>query len=191
MAISDRNSESSGTSHTKYQAQHEHDELNHADEQPKRNRQIPVSAAERERLRANAKLANPLARFNHAELEDMGEKYATKYQMGDKEDIRAFQKGAVLAQDPMKYKSVQGLRPDELVVLEKEFTNKWSQPKLMYIVIILCSTCAAVQGMGMYMEVEPDVPPANVEQMRRSSTAANCSIGPSSASTARIHDRRG
>ena len=163
MAISDRNSGSSGASHTKFQAQHEHDELNHADEQPKRTRQMTMSAAERERLRANAKLANPLARFSHAELEDMGEKYAMKHQMGDREDIRAFQKGAVLAQDPMKYKSVQGLRPDELVILEKEFTNKWSQPKLMYIVIILCSTCAAVQGMGMSIRVKSDVPPTHIE----------------------------
>lgn len=191
MAISDRNSESSGASHTKYQAQHEHDELNRADEQPKRNRQISISAAERERLRANAKLANPLARFSHAELEDMGEKYAMKHQMGDREDIRAFQKGAILAQDPMKYKSVQGLRPDELVVLEKEFTHKWSQPKLMYIVIVLCSTCAAVQGMGMYTEIEPDVSPTHVQQMRRLSMAVNCFIGPNSVSTATIRDQRG
>ena len=191
MAISNRNSESSGASHTKFQAQHDHDELKHADEQPKRTRQISMSDAERERLRANAKLANPLARFSHAELEDMGEKYAIKHQMGDREDIRAFQKGAVLAQDPIKYKSVQGLTPEELVVLEKEFTHKWSQPKLMYIVIILCSTCAAVQGMGMFIQIEPDVTPTNVDQMRPLSTAANCSIGPSSASTARIHAQRG
>ena len=72
-----------------------------------------------------------------------------KYQIGDKEDIRAFQKGAVLAQDPTKYTSVEGLTAEELAILEKEFTNRWSQPKLMYIVIILCSMCAAVQGMGV------------------------------------------
>ena len=107
-----------------------------------------MSPAERERLRANAKLANPLARISHAQLEDMGEKYAMKYQIGDKDDIRAFKKGAVLAQDPTKYNSVEGLTAEELAILEKEFTNRWSQPKLMYIVIILCSTCAAVQGMG-------------------------------------------
>ena len=147
MAVSDRNSESSGNSHTKFQTQIEHDELNHADEHPKRTRQISMSAAERERLATNAKLANPLARISHAQLEDMGEKYAMKHQMGEQEDIRAFQKGAVLAQDPSKYHTVEGLTEQERAVLEKEFTHKWSQPKLMYIVIVLCSTCAAVQGM--------------------------------------------
>ena len=42
---------------------------------------------------------------------------------------------------------MEGLREEELEVLRKEFTNRWSQPKLLYLVIILCSTCAAVQGM--------------------------------------------
>ena len=150
--MGNRNSDSSsGASHTKFQAQHEHDELNHADEHPKRTRQVSMSNAERERLRANAKLANPLARISHAQLEDMGEKYAMEHQIGNQEDIRAFQKGAALAQDPTKYKSVEGLTPEELAVLEKEFTHKWSQPKLMYIVIVLCSLCAAVQGMGSYL----------------------------------------
>lgn len=145
MSISHRNSDSSGMSNTKFEVQYEHDERNHTGDHP--TRQVSISAAERERLRANAKLANPLARISHAQLEDMGEKYAMKYQIGAKEDIRAFQKGAVLAQDPMKFESVQDLTSEELAILRKEFTHRWSQPKLMYIVIILCSTCAAVQGM--------------------------------------------
>jgi hypothetical protein len=53
-----------------------------------------------------------------------------------------------LAQDPEAYDKVEGLTDEELEVLRREFTNKWSQPKLMYLVIILCSACAAVQGMG-------------------------------------------
>lgn len=146
MATPHRNSDSSGISHTKSQVQYGHNERNHTRGHPVR--QVSISAAERDRLRANAKLANPLARISHAQLEDMGEKYAIKYQIGDKEDIRAFRKGAVLAQDPTKYSSVDGLTPEELAILQKEFTNRWSQPKLMYIVIILCSFCAAVQGMG-------------------------------------------
>lgn len=98
--------------------------------------------------RLSAKLANPLAGKTHAELEDMGARYAKQHQLGDEEDIRAFQKGACLAQDPQKFRDVAGLTPQEMDVLEKEFTNRWSQPRLLYLVIVLCSTCAAVQGMG-------------------------------------------
>lgn len=93
-------------------------------------------------------MANPLAGISHAKLEEMGASYARKHHIGDEEDIRAFQKGAVLAQDARRFAQVQGLTGMEMDVLQKEFDNRWSQPKLMYIVIILCSTCAAVQGMG-------------------------------------------
>lgn len=113
------------------------------------NRRAPVTAAERRRRNDVAKLANPLAGISHDELEQMGDSYARKHQMGDEEDIRAFQKGACLAQDPHKFDIVTGLTGQEMEVLRKEITNRWSQPKLLYVVIILCSTCAAVQGMGM------------------------------------------
>lgn len=77
-----------------------------------------------------------------------GGRYARHHQIGDEEDIRAFELGAVLAQAPEKYESVEGLTEKELEVLRKEFTNRWSQPRLMYLVIMLCSLSAAVQGMG-------------------------------------------
>lgn len=113
------------------------------------NQRTSITDAERRRRNDVAKLANPLAGFSHDDLEQMGESYARKHQMGDDEDIRAFKKGACLAQDPQKYESVIGLTVQEMEVLRKEIANRWSQPKLLYVVIILCSTCAAVQGMGM------------------------------------------
>ena len=124
----------------------EHDERNHT--------AVPggeegvQNVAERARRNVNAVLANPLAGKSHAQLEAMGAEYARKHQMGDEEDIRAFQKGACLAQDPTKHDSVAGLTEPEREVLRKEFINRWYQPRLLYLVIILCSTCAAVQGMG-------------------------------------------
>jgi hypothetical protein len=105
-----------------------------------------MAASAKQRL--SAKLANPLAGKSHAELEEMGARYAKQHQLGEEEDIRAFQKGACLAQDPQKYGQVAGLTGPELDVLEKEFSHRWSQPRLLYLVIVLCSTCAAVQGMG-------------------------------------------
>lgn len=129
-----------------HQQGHEHDERNHSI--TPLDRQASMTPAERGRRNVNARLANPLAGITHATLEDMGARYARKHQIGGEEDIRAFRMGACLAQDPSKYSTVAGLTSDELKVLQKEFTNRWSQPMLLYVVIVLCSTCAAVQGMG-------------------------------------------
>lgn len=99
---------------------------------------------------ANAKLANPLLGLSVAELRSAGRAYALSRGIADPEDVRAFELGAVLAQRPEKWERVggsEGANEEELRVLEKEYANKWSQPPLMYLVIVLCSTCAAVQGM--------------------------------------------
>jgi hypothetical protein len=103
-----------------------------------------------DKLRANinSKIANPLAGFSHTELAVKGEEYVRNYHIGNDEDIRAFRLGAILAQDPNRHTEVDGLTAEESEVLKKEITSKWSQPRLLYLVIVLCSTCAAVQGMG-------------------------------------------
>ncbi|KAL2002592.1 hypothetical protein VTN02DRAFT_6446 [Thermoascus thermophilus] len=105
------------------------------------------TAAERARRYLNAKLANPLAGYSHEQLRSLGLNFGVRHRMGDEEDIRAFEMGAVLAQDPEKYDQVQGLTPEEREILHKEFTSRWSQPRLMYVVIVVCSISAAVQGM--------------------------------------------
>jgi hypothetical protein len=104
--------------------------------------------ADQLRANINAKIANPLAGFSHDQLAQKGEEYVRANNIGDKEDIRAFRLGAILAQDPNRHAEVDGLTPEESAVLSKEIEKKWSQPRLLYLVIILCSTCAAVQGMG-------------------------------------------
>lgn len=114
------------------------------------SRRESLTAAERARRNLNAKLANPLAGLSHATLRNRGGRYAQKYQIGDDDDIRAFELGAVLAQDPERFEKVEGLTKEELDVLRGEFTNRWSQPKEMYLVIVLCSISAAVQGMGKF-----------------------------------------
>lgn len=109
-----------------------------------------LSAAERARRNLNAKLANPLAPYSQDELMKMGFRFAISNQMGTEEDIRAFEMGAVLAQAPSQYERVRGLNRAELAALRREYTNRWSQPITMYLVIIICSISAAVQGMGKY-----------------------------------------
>lgn len=105
---------------------------------------------DKDQLRANinAKIANPLAGFSHAELSAKGEEYVRKFQLGDDEDIRAFRLGAILAQDPNRHAEIDGITAEESETLTREISHKWSQPRLLYLVIALCSTCAAVQGMG-------------------------------------------
>ncbi|EAW11993.1 sugar porter family MFS transporter [Aspergillus clavatus NRRL 1] len=105
------------------------------------------TAAERQRRKLNAILANPLAGYTPEELRRQGIDFALKHHMGDEEDIRAFELGAVLAQAPAKFATVSGLTPEEREILHREFTHRWSQPWTMYLVIALCSLSAAVQGM--------------------------------------------
>lgn len=109
------------------------------------------TAAERARRNLNAKLSNPLAGFSHAELRKQGRNFAIAHEIGDDEDVRAFELGAVLAQSPERYENVVGLTNLEKEVLRREFANRWSQPWTMYAVIALCSLSAAVQGMGRSM----------------------------------------
>ncbi|KAL8671853.1 MAG: hypothetical protein Q9168_003669 [Polycauliona sp. 1 TL-2023] len=151
-----------------FQHQSEYDDVNHS-LPPAALRAGTLTAAERGRRNVNAKLANPLAGISHAMLEHMGAQYARKHQVGDQEDIRAFAKGAVLAQDPSKYHSVAGLSEGEHMVLRTEDLNRWHQPPLLYIVIIVCSTCAAVQGMGTsFVATVTDSGLTCVNQMKRS-----------------------
>ncbi|KAJ5894907.1 Major facilitator superfamily domain general substrate transporter [Penicillium taxi] len=109
------------------------------------------SSAERARRNLNAKLANPLAGFSHAELRKQGRSFAIANEIGDESDIRAFELGAVLAQSPERYPNVADLTGQEKEILRREFTHRWSQPWKMYAVIVLCSLSAATQGMAPYL----------------------------------------
>lgn len=64
-------------------------------------------------------------------------------------DMNMWGQGAVLAQNPKAYKDVPGITPEEALVVEREFTHKWSHPKELYHLVIMCSLAAVVQGMGM------------------------------------------
>ncbi|KAF2256823.1 hypothetical protein BU26DRAFT_527085 [Trematosphaeria pertusa] len=110
---------------------------------------VAQSAAERARRNINAKLANPLQGYSYNELQKMGRAYAYEHALAEKDDVRALEIGACLARDPTNLKHVKefGVTDEEHAILEKEISHRWSQPWILYLVIILCSTCAAVQGM--------------------------------------------
>ena len=110
---------------------------------------VAASAAERARRNINAKLANPLSGYSYHELRRMGRAYAYEHAIAEKEDVRAFEIGACLAKNPEDVTKARelGCTEEEIAVLEKEISSRWSQPWTLYLVIMLCSTCAAVQGM--------------------------------------------
>ena len=104
--------------------------------------------AEKLRNNLNAKLANPLTGFSPQELAAKGEAYCRDNSIGDDEDIRAFRLGATIAQNFELYDDCEGLTTEEKQSLREEIEHKWSQPWKLYLIVVLCSTCAAVQGMG-------------------------------------------
>ncbi|KAI0181331.1 hypothetical protein GGR52DRAFT_567562 [Hypoxylon sp. FL1284] len=106
-----------------------------------------LDEGERQRLQASAKLENPLGDFTAEQLGQKGEEFCAKHGLADEEDIRAFRLGAMIAGNMNKYDTVEGLTAREREVLDRELTHKWSNPKMLYAVIVICSLCAAVQGM--------------------------------------------
>lgn len=54
-------------------------------------------------------------------------------------------KGALVAQNPPEFESVEELEPAERDALRNEVLHKWRQPKALYLTVILCSVGAAVQ----------------------------------------------
>ncbi|KAF8160959.1 hypothetical protein B0H34DRAFT_781615 [Crassisporium funariophilum] len=92
----------------------------------------------------NAKIQNPLHGISHDKLLAQVEAFA---QEQDMKDILTFlQKGALLAQNPGKFESIKELDESDKEVIRREKTHKWSQPRAMYMTVILCSVAAAVQG---------------------------------------------
>ncbi|KAK1229186.1 hypothetical protein PQX77_007758 [Marasmius sp. AFHP31] len=93
----------------------------------------------------NAKLANPLAGIPRNELVEQAKAFAQKF---DLEDLSEYiQKGALVAQDPTAFEELTELDEADKEALRREVTHKWSQPKTLYYLVVLCSMAACVQGM--------------------------------------------
>lgn len=93
---------------------------------------------------ASGRIQNPLAHYTPEELASNVDSFVTRYQLEDIRDL--IRKGAQVAANPPEFETVEGLDPAEVVALRREVTHKWSQPKALYVTIILCSIGAAVQG---------------------------------------------
>ncbi|KAF8586667.1 hypothetical protein K439DRAFT_1652487 [Ramaria rubella] len=93
----------------------------------------------------NARLVNPLTGFSHEELSAQGEEFAKRYELGHLSEV--FSKGAIVAQDPTAFESLPMLSEEDKIILRREITHKWDQPRELYYLVIVCSMAAAVQGM--------------------------------------------
>lgn len=93
----------------------------------------------------NAKLANPLSGIPQEQLMENAAAFARAHDLGHLEGI--FQKGALVAQDPTAFESLDLLDEEDKNWLRREATHRWDQPKMLYYLVVLCSVAAAVQGM--------------------------------------------
>lgn len=105
----------------------------------------------RRRLEASAKLENPLAGLTPEQLSHMGEEFCAKHGITEEEDIRAFRLGAMISGNMNQFTSIDELTDRERNVLDREITHKWSNPMMLYAVVVVCSLCAAVQGKSAYI----------------------------------------
>ncbi|KAG6860461.1 hypothetical protein C0995_010815 [Termitomyces sp. Mi166 len=55
-------------------------------------------------------------------------------------------KGALIAQNPKDFENMPELDEDDREIMRRERTHKWSQPRDLYVTVIVCSLAAAVQG---------------------------------------------
>lgn len=72
------------------------------------------------------------------------EEFANTYGLADAAPV--IKRGALLAQDPGSFESMEDLTEDEKQHIRNETLHKWKHPIALYYTVILCSVGAAVQG---------------------------------------------
>ncbi|KAK5135943.1 hypothetical protein LTR08_004401 [Meristemomyces frigidus] len=92
----------------------------------------------------SAKVSNPLADIPYEDLMHDVELFAEDKGMMDKVDL--LKRGALVAQNPANFESVDILGDDEREALRFEAAHKWRHPLALYFTVIVCSIGAAVQG---------------------------------------------
>ncbi|KAJ6565818.1 hypothetical protein DFH09DRAFT_1363614 [Mycena vulgaris] len=93
----------------------------------------------------NAKLANPLRGVPREQLLRDVDQFAEE--KGLKHLSAELRKGALVAQDPLAFESIDILDEDDKYHLRREITHKYSQTKTLYYMVVMSSLAAAVQGM--------------------------------------------
>jgi hypothetical protein len=95
-----------------------------------------------------AKLRNPLAGLSEEQVLADVETWCTE--KGLSADLDSFRKDALIArvgQLDDGYEYVKELSEEEKGWLRHETVHRWSQPKMLYFLVVLCAGSAIVQGM--------------------------------------------
>jgi hypothetical protein len=90
------------------------------------------------------RIRNPLVGIPKAELLADVETFATEN--GLEQHLPMLRKGALVAQNPGGYDTIEELDNDDRFALHHEATKRWSHPNILYFTIILNSIAAAIQG---------------------------------------------
>lgn len=90
------------------------------------------------------RIKNPLIGVPKADLIRDVEMYAQEHQLTDA--LPCLLKGALVAQTPSGFESLEELDEDDRQVLREELAHRWKHPKALYCTILLNSISAAIQG---------------------------------------------
>ncbi|TID07482.1 Polyol transporter 5 [Colletotrichum higginsianum] len=90
-------------------------------------------------------IKNPLKGIPKAELLEQVTAYQRAHGLPD-DILPLLKKGALVAQSPALFESIEELDEDERQALREEVTNRWKHPWPLYYTIILNSIAAAIQG---------------------------------------------
>lgn len=85
----------------------------------------------------NAVLANPLAGLSYEQLIADGDDFAKSHGLEALGEL--FQKGALVAQNPLAFNDLPLLTLEDKEALQEEVDHKWRHPKMLYYLVILCS----------------------------------------------------
>jgi sugar porter (SP) family MFS transporter len=91
-----------------------------------------------------ARIKNPLAGIPRAQLLRNVEIFAEEKQLT--EELPILSKGAILAQSPADFETLDVLDDSDKDVIRYEYAHRWSHPMTLYVTIVLCSVGAATQG---------------------------------------------
>jgi len=95
-----------------------------------------------------AKLRNPLVGQTEEQILADVETWCTE--KGLSADLDSFRKGALIARVGQRddgFEYVKELSEEEKEWLRHEMSHRWSQPKMLYFLVVLCAGSAIVQGM--------------------------------------------
>jgi len=107
-----------------------------------------AGAAPQRKASVAAKLRNPLAGYREEHVLADVDAWCVEKRLQEYQD--EFRKGALIARVGQRddgFEYVNQLSTEEKDWLRHEVTHRWSQPKMLYFLVVLCAGSAIVQGM--------------------------------------------